>query len=298
MTFHVRSLGYGLALSVLLLSLATLSAQSQTKASCNFKLFPLPQDIAASSPNGINDYGTVVGLAVDSGGGERGFTRSPAAAINYYSAPNAEPTYRSFTLFTDVNDAGVKIGNYAVNSTGAVQKGFMLSGSTLTAIAHPKSVDGTFVNGINKWNSVVGYYLDPLHAKGFKRLSDGSFVTLNFPGAQDTWPTGINDSGMVVGHYQGHGFIYFKGQWATLDYPKASATVLSGISNAGMIIGRSSTTKQGTAFLYQNGLFQIISVSNSFSTSANGISADGLITGTTNLDGTLTGWRGFIATCN
>lgn len=182
MTFHVRSLGYGLALSVLLLSLATLSAQSQTKASCNFKLFPLPQDIAASSPNGINDYGTVVGLAVDSGGGERGFTRSPAAAINYYSAPNAEPTYRSFTLFTDVNDAGVKIGNYAVNSTGAVQKGFMLSGSTLTAIAHPKSVDGTFVNGINKWNSVVGYYLDPLHAKGFKRLSDGSFVTLNFPG--------------------------------------------------------------------------------------------------------------------
>jgi probable HAF family extracellular repeat protein len=297
MTSHVHSVGYGLALFVLLLSIATVSAQSPTKASCNFKLFQLPQDIAASSPNGINDYGTVVGLAVDSGGGERGFTRSPAGAMNYYSAPNAEPTYRSFTLFTDLNNAGVKIGNYAVNSTGEVQKGFMLSGAALTSIAHPKSMDGTFVNGINKWNSVVGYYLDPLHAKGFKRFSSGSFVALNFPGAGDTWPTGINDSGMVVGHYPGHGFVYFKGQWATLDYPKASSTVVNGISNAGMIIGRSNTTKQGTAFLYQNGLFKVISVPNSFSTSANGISADGLITGKTNLDGTLAGWRGFIAIC-
>jgi len=45
------------------------------------------------------------------------------------------------------------------------------------------------------------------------------------------------------------------------------------------------------------GVFKVISLPNSFSTNANGISADGLITGTTNLDGTLTGWRGFTATC-
>jgi hypothetical protein len=30
---------------------------------------------------------------------------------------------------------------------------------------------------------------------------------------------------------------------------------------------------------------------------ANGISSDGLITGTTNLDNTAAGWRGFIASC-
>lgn len=244
MTSSIRSLCCGLTLSVLLLSITTVPAQSQTQASCDFKLFQLPQDIAASSPNGINDYGTVAGLAVDFGGGERGFTRSPEGAINYYSVPNAEPTYRSFTLFTGLNDGGVKIGNYAVNSTGAVQKGFMLSGSTVISIAHPKAMDGTFVNGINKWKSVVGYYLDPLHAKGFKRFSNGSFVTLNFPGAEDTWPAGINDSGMVVGHYPGHGFIYFNGQWATLNYPKATSTTLNGISNAGVIIGRS--TRQNT----------------------------------------------------
>jgi len=65
-----------------------------------------------------------------------------------------------------------------------------------------------------------------------------------------------------------------------------------------MIIGRSNTTKHETAFLYENGVFKVIAVPNSFSTSAKSISADGLITGTTNLDGTVTGWRGFIATCN
>ena len=89
--------------------------------------------------------------------------------------------------------------------------------------------------------------------------------------------------------------------WVNVDassYDSLWQTKLSiRISDAGVIIGRSNTTKHGTAFLYKNGVFKVIAVPNSFSTSANGISANGLITGTTNLDGTLTGWRGFIATC-
>ena len=63
MTFTFRSLRSSLTLSVLL-SLTMVFAQSQTRASCNFRLFQLPQDIAASSPNGINDYGAVVGLSL------------------------------------------------------------------------------------------------------------------------------------------------------------------------------------------------------------------------------------------
>ena len=307
MTSSHRSLCFSLTLSVLLLAMTTVTAQSQTQASCQFKLFQLPQDIAASSPNGINDYSTVVGLAVDFGGGERGFTRSSGGVIRYYSAPNSQPTYRSYTYFTARNDSGVTVGNYAANFTGAVQKGFMLSGSNFTSIAFPKAVEATYANGINKWSTVAGYYIDTIgigNAHGFKRFSNGSFMTLNYPGAQQTFATGINDNGAIVGYYclscnaARHGFIYFKGQWANLNYPKATVTNLNGISDAGVIIGRSNTTKHGTAFLYDNGVFKVIAVPNSFSTSANGISANGLITGTTSLDGTLTGWRGFIATCN
>ena len=307
MTPSTRSFCCGLTLSVLLLAMTTVTAQSQTQASCNFKLFQLPQDIAASSPNGIDDYGTVVGLAVDLSGGERGFTRSAGGVITYYSAPNSQPTYRSYTYFTGRNDSGVRVGNYAANVTGAVQKGFMLSGASFTSIAFPKGVRATYANGINKWNSVVGYYTDTIgngHDHGFKRVSNGSFTALNYPGAPQTVAAGINDSGAIIGSYclscnteARHGFIYVKGQWATLDYPTAFYTSLNGISNAGVIIGRSITAKQGAAFLYENGVFKVISVPNAFPTNANGISADGLITGTTNLDGTLTGWRGFIATC-
>jgi probable HAF family extracellular repeat protein len=303
MTFSIRYSCYGLSLSLLLLAMTTVRAQSQTQASCNFKVFHLPESVA-SSPNGINDDGTVVGLAVDIGGGERGFTRSPGGVLTYYGAPNAEPTYRSYTYFTGRNQSGVKIGNYAENKTGAVQKGFMLSGSSFTSVAFPKAVQATYANGINKWNSVVGYYIDSVgngHAHSFKRFKKGSYITLNYPAAEQTLATGINDSGAIVGYYfsstQPSGFIYFNGKWATLDYPKATATTLSGISNTGVIIGHSNTTKQGTAFLYENGTFKVISVPNSFSTMANGISADGSITGRTNLDNTATGWRGFTAVC-
>lgn len=305
MTYSFRSLCYGLTTSVLLLAMTTVAAQSQTQASCRFKVFHLPEDVA-SSPNGINDYGTVVGLAVDLGGGERGFTRSPGGVVTYYSAPNAYPTYRSYTYFTGRNDSGVNVGNYAANFTGAVQKGFMLSGSHFISIAFPKAIEATYANGINKWNSVVGYYIDLIGnglAHGFKRFSDGSFITLNYPGAQQTFATGINNNGAIVGSYCSScnaarpGFIYFKGQWATLNYLNATVTNFTGISDAGVIIGRTNLGKHGTSFMYSNGIFKVIAVPNSSWTTANGISADGSITGTTNLDGTATGWRGFTATC-
>ena len=307
MTLSKRSLCCALPLSMVLFAIPAVVAQSQTQASCRFNLFRLPEEMDTSEPTGINDYGVVVGRAFDSDGGERGFTRSPEGAITYYSAPNAEPSYRSYTYFTDRNDGGIRIGNYAANQTGAVQKGFLLNGTDFSPIAFPKAARATYANGINKWNSVVGYYIDAIgngHDHGFKRFSNGSFVTLDYPGAPQTVAAGINDSGAIVGSYclscnteARHGFIYFKGGWATLDYPKAAYTSLNGISNDGVIIGRSNSTKQGTAFLYENGVFKVISVPDAFSTSADGISADGLITGKTNLDNTATGWRGFSATC-
>jgi len=303
MNSSIRSFCRVLTFSIVLLPITVVTAYSQTQASCQFKLFKLPQSIA-SQPNGISDDGTLVGLAVDLGGGERGFTRSPAGAVTYFSAPNAEPTYRSYTYFTGRNESGVKVGNYAENKTGAVQNGFMLSGSSFTSIAFPKTVRATYANGINKWNSVVGYYIDSIgngHAHSFKRFKNGSFITLNYPGAEQTFATGINDGGAIVGYYfsgaRSSGFLYLNKQWATLNDPQGTATALYGISNAGVIIGRSNRTKQGAALLYENGSFKEISVPNSFSTYAYGISPDGLITGRTNLDNTAAGWRGFTATC-
>jgi hypothetical protein len=100
------------------------------------------------------------------------------------------------------------------------------------------------------------YFTDfPNGLTGFKRWSNGGFVTLSFPGAQQTTPTSINDSGVIVGYYfptsgLPSGFIYHSGQWATLNFPKSTNTMMVGIDNAGAIIGNALTPdKTSTPFL-------------------------------------------------
>ena len=286
-------------ISAYALILISTIAAAQTKVSCSFKVFQLPES-TSSVDYGVNDYGTVVGAAACGPTTTHGFMRTAGGAVTYFSAPQtgACTSYSGFTAFADINNAGVKVGTYKVSGMSDPE-GFLLNGSTFTPIKEPKSVWGTSANAINKWNTVVGSYLDnAFHSHGFKRSSNGSFLTLDFPAAQGTSLQGINDNGVIVGfYYPGHGFIYHSGSWATLNYPGASSTELNGVSDANVIIGNSNATKQGTAFLYENGVFKVIVVPNTYSTSVSGISAKGLIVGRTNLDNTQAGWRGFTATC-
>jgi len=295
MLFTLRSSFYALILSALVLSTALPQAYAQSQASCTFKLFMLNPSGKNLSPKGINSYGTVVGQAsVD-----QGFTRFSNGGFTYYSVPNSASTY-----FTDRNDNGVNVGVYSSQSNSTLAKGFMLRGSTFTSIVHPKAVLGTTLTGINKYNSIVGWYLDAGEGShGFKRYSNGSFVNLNYPGSQYTLPTGINDSGTIAGWFAdsagAHGFIYSNGKWAPLNFGTTNTTQVFGISNANKIVGVSTSNEPSTSFLYENGTFKVISYPNSFSTQVAGIAANGQITGTIVLNNSdPTSGRGFTATCN
>src|SRR5262245_23223663 len=284
----------GLPLSVLL-AMSSI-AQAQKQASCTFTFFAFTRFQPLNHPTGINDWGTVVGVS-----GSEGFIRYAGGGFIYYKIPNA-----SNTVFSDRNNKGISIGGY-FTSGSQLQKGFVLnkSRSSFTSIVHPKSLSGSLGTGIariNKWNTIVGSYWDAQNVvHGFKRLSNGSFVTLNFPRArgQGTSLSGLNDNGMIVGGSSFHGLIYYKGQWAILDFPNALLTTLAGISNAGVIIGNAELPNQfaPTAFLYRNGVFKAISVPNVRETEVTGISAKlGLITGDTrDFNGNP---QGFIANCN
>lgn len=113
--------------------------------------------------------------------------------------------------------------------------------------------------------------MDPITgaSRGYKRYSNGSFVGLNYPGAQATNPQSINDSGAVVGTYTTasgvpHGFLYFNGKWSTLDYELSPSANLTGISNAGVILGSN--------FIYASGTFKLLpNVPNSTWTSPTGL---------------------------
>jgi hypothetical protein len=285
------------ALSVVVFFCLVSVAQSvaQTQASCTFNVFQLSD--LQTTVFGVNDSKTVVGEAdFASTPSEKGFIRYSGGRVSYYSAPSS-----AATRFTGRNDAGISIGVYSSLSASTIAKGFMLSGSTFTSIVHSNAVWGTTLTGINKYNSIVGWYLDSNeNPHGFKRYSNGSFRILQFnSGTIDTIPNGINDFGTIVGWYNtAHGFIFHNNAWATLDYPNNSPTELKGISNSGIIVGINHSNQQGVSFLYANGKFKIINIPNSFLTNVASISPGGLIAGTANMTGDQTGWRGFTATCN
>src|SRR6266567_933892 len=263
------------------------AAQAQNRALCTFHVFSLP-----SSPqiyvSGVNDYGSVVGLA-DFGQNAfpefKAFIHYSGGGTTYWIAPGA-----SVSFFGGRNDAGVTSGSYLDQSNH--RHPFLRKGSTLTLISTPTN-DAPV--GINKYNTVVGAYLDSNGKEhGFKRYRNGTIIHLNYPGATDTGATGINDRGVIGGTYFGtdsaeHGFIYHNGQWAKLQFPNAPlSTELFGISNGGVIVGQG----QAHAYLYKSGTSKEISVPGSTQTEVRAIAPGGLIAGMADLT------HGFLASCH
>jgi hypothetical protein len=288
-----------LHLLTFLVFLSASGIYAQTQASCTFKLFPLNVSVPNIGtlflvPAGVNDYGTIVGAASLP-------TAIDVAFVRWANGGITLPLGTSESSLADRNDHGTSI-DYMGPESG--QTPILLNGTMATPIQFvPSNGGGPFnVFSINNWGSIVGFgvVLD-LNTHGFKRWSNGSFLTLDFPGAVNTLPSSINDSGAVVGDYSdasgvSHGFMYLNAKWATLDYPNASQTFLGGISNSGEIVGNATVNGAATAFLYVNGTFKVISVPNSppNSTGVAEISPKiGLIAGT-NL-GTS---QGFVGTCH
>jgi hypothetical protein len=287
MRFHSFRVAGRLLVSVISL---TLTSAGQQPASCKFTFFPLAATLSngtsfSMSPNGVNDFGTVVGT---------GFTNTtPVNNFGFIRWANGGITLvKGAISLVGRNDLGVSIGYSAsgqvlVNSSGVVplQLSLMTSGFSSEAI--------------NNWGSIVGSYNTSSAANGFKRLSNGRTIRLGFPGATSTFPTSINDQGMIVGSYfvgpsgvqlPQNGFIYYQGKWATLNYPTSLFTDLVGVSNAGLIVG--NATDLDLSFLYWKGKFKTIVGSKGTGLTVRGISPKlGLILGTAPKGG-------FVATCH
>jgi hypothetical protein len=283
-------------------------AVAQTQASCSFTTFPLSVPNATGTTgllsSGINDFRTIVGYAQfsDTFGdlvSTTGFIRWASGGITYLDGtPNQ-------LLLVDRNDKGINVGYIGSEGNPMIFDGKTAKPITLKIGASEYSQ--FFVTGINDWGSIVGFYESPGGRHGFKRWSNGSGFSLDYPGASLTEPAAINDNGTIVGHYVGaqlsvHGFIYHNGQWATLDFPNSSSTDLQGISNAGVIVGTTylNGATTSTTFLYKNGGFETIALPDQgaqASTVAFGTSLrSGLIVGMAS-SSTMIPPQGFIADC-
>jgi probable HAF family extracellular repeat protein len=163
-----------------------------------------------------------------------------------YTLFNVFPTFPAQAF--GINDAGQIVGNYitASRKAMAIEQGFLFSGSTYTNLQVP----------------VPGYSYD------------------------QTWASGINNSGQIVGYYQPSqfssaysGFVLNQGAYTTLTVPGRSSTQAIGINNLGQIIGNAD----GHAFLYSGGNYTTLNVSGQVT----GINDAGQIVGTNGTHGFL-----------
>ena len=103
------------------------------------------------------------------------------------------------------------------------------------------------------------------------------------PGTLSWYPTGINDSGDIVGGYFDatgeHGFLYTPGIFTTIYYPGAMLTWVSGINDSGSIVGYYDDATGDHGFLYARGKFTPIDYPGAHQTVTTGINDSGSIVG-------------------
>jgi probable HAF family extracellular repeat protein len=192
----------------------------------SFQYFEYPGQ-TFTVPMGINDSGLIVGHA-----GE-----SPVIGFEYDGTVFAQLKDRSYSaVFGDgINNAGEVVGGFG---TPYVTRGFQMRGGRYKSINFPGQYTYAAATGINTANVIVGWTSSPDQAYIY---INGTFRTVDFPGASDTTVWGINDSNTFVGSYSSSncicGFVSKNGRFASIAYPGAVATGANGINSLGEIVG-------------------------------------------------------------
>jgi len=208
---------------------------------------------------GIDDANHFVGRYWDGDLSDYGFwaerTYSPEQGLYYYSYHQLAYPEASSTSAWDLTSVAGQINIVGRHWDSLGGRGYRYNAATdvYTPIQVPKDAtfgaDITYPNGINADGKVVGYYQVgtswPWFYHGFICDGDGTgIVPIDVPGANNTFAYRINDSGIVLGYYDGalggsYGFIYdtLTGQFKTFQVPGAQATYAFGFNNNGRIVG-------------------------------------------------------------
>jgi uncharacterized membrane protein len=106
------------------------------------------------------------------------------------------------------------------------------------------STIGTIATGINPRGTIVGSYTDAtcMHYQGFLRSPDGTFTTIEVPGATDTNASVINPAGAIAGSYVNSigSFGFYRspsGRFTAYTGPGGAVPSVTAINPAGTITG-------------------------------------------------------------
>jgi probable HAF family extracellular repeat protein len=135
--------------------------------------------------------------------------------------------------------------------------------------------------------AAVGSPVLGVTAAGFGGAARPNYLTINVPGSTDTRAFGINNSGQVVGRYDGtdgvtRGFLRLaNGSFYTFSAPGAvNGTWGQDVSDDGVIVGRYFDADFNShGFVLDHGRFREVEFPGAMETTLRGIGSDGQLTG-------------------
>ncbi|MCK4622750.1 MAG: hypothetical protein KAT62_11125 [Desulfuromonadales bacterium] len=187
----------------------------------------------------INSQGNVVGWFKDRRTEQiAAFRRRRTETYDVFGYPGAESTVAS-----GINEQGVVAGTFT--DTSGLQRGYIWRDGSFTLVYYPGSLD-THAQDIDNNSRVIGWFIrQDQKAHGFIRAAEGDFVSLDHPDAEHTFLTGINNAGVIVGHYRDnagvtHGFHYQDETWSPVQIDAADSVQPKDINEHGDIVGNYS----------------------------------------------------------
>ena len=185
-----------------------------------------PEDSVAM---GINNQGALVGMV-----GIRKFD-------GYHLYGYFDGDYLENIFLSGINEARHAVGTDLRAAVDGVWRGFLAS-TDVTFLAYKGALQ-TDPNDLNNLDTVVGSYYSSEQLDGGFVWTNGKFVGIDYPGADETAVKGINDAGIIVGTYragiQTRGFV---------GVPRSPLKVLINGTEGSMTLHRAQPLRVDLAF--------------------------------------------------
>jgi hypothetical protein len=189
-------------------------------------------------PWGINGRGEIVGTYAAPGAGLCSFLY---AAGHYSTILTPCSADRSYDIHPKgINNSGAIVAEY-VNNLSGINRGVLhVNGNNVFGYSYAGDLS-IILTGINN-NPIpvmVGFYSG--HGLIFHGTEPASGTSFDVPGAVETRPYGVSDSGLIAGCYGSnseHGFVDAGGSFSAIDYPGATRTCAHAIDNGSRLDGR------------------------------------------------------------
>jgi uncharacterized membrane protein len=202
---------------------------------------------AYTQVNGMSPRGDIFGqyaATLNGSGPNHGFVLSRDGVFTTVDFPGAASSNAN-----GMNSRGDVVGTYTLADN--LRHTFVMNADPFSPGGQFKAIDdppgASFAGPIGmRGDDIVGAYFSGGPVHGFL-LADGTYTTIDVPGASYTNATGSNASGQVVGRYTldgvTHGYLLSGGQITSYDFPGATFTGATAISANGDILGRFQDAK-------------------------------------------------------